>query len=60
MSTGKLFASLGYQAVCCGFSLSLGVGSIGVELVFVIYFVGVSQERTVQKQNRRQFCVVGV
>lgn len=35
MSTGKLFASLGCQAVCCGFYLSLGVGSIGVGICYL-------------------------
>lgn len=35
MSTGKLFVSLGYLAVCCGFSLSLGVGSIGIGICYL-------------------------
>lgn len=34
----KLFASLGYQVVCCGFCLKLGVGSL--DLVFVVCLVG--------------------
>lgn len=35
MSTGKLFASLGYQVVCCGFSLTLSVGSIGIDIGYL-------------------------